>query len=86
MRSISDLRVSFGGHGPAMAAPYLKIDEYINHRLEREAKILDAVRSGLTTEADIVSAVYTDISPKAYEMAQRAVIAHLEKLKVEGKI
>jgi hypothetical protein len=69
-----------------MAAPYLKIDEYINHRLEREAKILEAVRSGVTTPADIVSVVYTDVSPKAYEMAQRAVIAHLKKLEVEGKI
>jgi glyoxylase-like metal-dependent hydrolase (beta-lactamase superfamily II)/8-oxo-dGTP pyrophosphatase MutT (NUDIX family) len=86
MGSISDLTILFGGHGPAMAAPYLKIDEYINHRLEREAKILDAVRSGVTTPADIVSAVYTDVSPKVYEMAQRAVIAHLEKLEVEEKI
>jgi hypothetical protein len=86
MRSISDLTVLFGGHGPAMAAPYIKIDEYINHRLEREAKILNVVRTGVTTPADIVSAVYTDISPKAFEMAQRAVIAHLEKLEVEGKI
>jgi hypothetical protein len=47
--------------------------------LEREAKILDAVRAGVTTPADIVSAVYTDVSPKAYGMAERAVIAHLEK-------
>ncbi|HEV8367865.1 MAG TPA: MBL fold metallo-hydrolase, partial [Pyrinomonadaceae bacterium] len=36
MRSISGLTILFGGHGPAIASPYQKIDEYINHRLERE--------------------------------------------------
>ena len=86
MRSIPDLTILFGGHGPAIASAYEKIDEYINHRLEREAKILEAVRSGISTPAEIVSVVYTDVSPKAYPMAERAVIAHLEKLEVEGKL
>jgi len=86
MRSISGLTILFGGHGAAMAAPYKKIDEYINHRLEREAKILEAFESGITTPAEIVAAVYTDVSPKAYALAERAVIAHLEKLEVEGRI
>jgi len=86
MRSIAGLTILFGGHGAAMAAPYKKIDEYINHRLEREAKILEAFESGITTPAEIVAAVYTDVSPKAYALAERAVIAHLEKLEVEGRI
>ena len=85
MRSISGLTILLGGHGPAIATPYQKIDEYINHRLEREAQILDAVRSGVTTPAEIVSVVYTDVSPKAHAMAERSVIAHLEKLAIEGK-
>ena len=84
MRSISGLTILFGGHGAAMAAPYKKIDEYINHRLEREAKIFEAFGSGITTPTEIVAAVYTDVSPKAYALAERAVIAHLEKLEVEG--
>jgi ribonuclease/clavin/mitogillin len=86
MRSLSDLTILFGGHGPAIAEPYQKIDEYINHRLEREAKILEAVQSGISTPAEIVSVVYTDVSPKAYAMAERSVIAHLEKLEAEGKV
>ena len=86
MRAIPGLTILFGGHGPAIASPYQKIDEYINHRLEREAKILEAVRSGVSTPAEIVSVVYTDVSPKAYGMAERSVIAHLEKLEVEGKL
>ena len=86
MRSIPKLTILFGGHGAAVASPYRKIDEYISHRMEREEKILEAVRSGVTKPADIVSAVYTDVSPKAHGMAERAVIAHLEKLQAEGKV
>jgi ribonuclease/clavin/mitogillin len=86
MRSLPNLTVLFGGHGPAIATPYQKIDEYISHRLERERNILQAVRAGATTPEEIVVQVYTDVSPKAHAMAQRAVIAHLEKLREDGLI
>lgn len=80
MRALPNLSVIFGGHGPAIANPYAKLDEYISHRLDREQKILQAVREGAATPKDIVARVYTDVSPKAHAMAERAVLAHLEKL------
>ena len=86
MRSLPNLSVLFGGHGPAVAAPYQKIDEYIAHRLERERSILEAVKAGATDPQQIVAKVYTDVSPKAYSMAERAVVAHLEKLREDGAI
>lgn len=86
MRRLPDLSVLFGGHGPAVAAPYQKIDEYIAHRLEREQDILKAVQNGITDPKEIVGQVYTDVSPKAYAMAERAVLAHLEKLREDGKV
>jgi glyoxylase-like metal-dependent hydrolase (beta-lactamase superfamily II)/8-oxo-dGTP pyrophosphatase MutT (NUDIX family) len=86
MKSLPGLTILFGGHGAAVASPYRKIDEYIHHRLEREEKILRAVQSGAKAPAEIVSIVYTDVNPKAYQMAERAVIAHLEKLRDEGKV
>jgi glyoxylase-like metal-dependent hydrolase (beta-lactamase superfamily II) len=86
MRSLPNLSVLFGGHGPAVATPYQKIDEYISHRLEREQNILDAVREGATDPKQIVAKVYTDVNPKAYAMAERAVLAHLEKLREDGAI
>ena len=76
----------FGGHGPAVATPYQKIDEYISHRLERERNILEAVRAGATDPKEIVAQVYTDVSPKAHAMAERAVLAHLEKLREDGAV
>jgi ribonuclease/clavin/mitogillin len=86
MRSLPNLTVLFGGHGPAIATPYQKIDEYISHRLERERNILEAVRSGDTNPKEIVARVYTDVSPKAHGMAERAVLAHLEKLRDDGAV
>ena len=86
MRSLPNLSVLFGGHGPAVAAPYRKLDEYISHRLEREENILAAVRAGATDPQQIVAKVYTDVSPKAYSMAERAVLAHLQKLRDDGAV
>jgi glyoxylase-like metal-dependent hydrolase (beta-lactamase superfamily II)/8-oxo-dGTP pyrophosphatase MutT (NUDIX family) len=86
MRALPDLSVLFGGHGPPIANPYDKIDQYIEHRLEREANILTAVREGATTPAEIVARVYTDVNPKALPMAERAVLAHLEKLVADGLV
>lgn len=86
MRMLPDLKVIFGGHGPAIANPYNKLDEYISHRLEREQRILAAVREEATSVEDVVARVYTDVSPKAYAMAGRAVLAHLEKLEIDGQV
>jgi len=86
MRSLPNLSVLFGGHGPAVATPYQKISEYISHRLEREQNILQAVLEGATDPKQIVAKVYTDVSPKAYQMAERAVLAHLEKLQDDGLV
>ena len=86
MRALPNVTVLLPGHGPAVANPYEKLDQYIAHRLEREANILDAVREGASTPAEIVARVYTDVSPKAHAMAERAVLAHLEKLVADGLV
>lgn len=86
MRALPNLSVILGGHGPAIANPYTKLDQYISHRLEREQNILQAVREGATTPPAIVARVYTDVSPKAHAMAEQAVLAHLEKLIDDGLV
>jgi ribonuclease/clavin/mitogillin len=86
LRSLPHLTVLFGAHGPAIGSPRAKIEEYIAHRLEREAKILAAVREGARMPAEIVERVYTDVHPKAHVMAERAVLAHLEKLEADNLI
>lgn len=86
MRALPNLSLMLGGHGPAMARPYQKIDEYITHRLEREQAILSALQQGAGSPKEIVPRVYTDVSPKAYPMAERAVLAHLLKLEAENVV
>lgn len=86
MSALPLLSVLFGAHGPAIGNPRAKIAEYIAHRREREENILQAVRAGATTPQEIVARVYTDVSPKAHAMAERAVIAHLEKLQADNLV
>ncbi|HEX3143811.1 MAG TPA: MBL fold metallo-hydrolase [Pyrinomonadaceae bacterium] len=86
MRALPKLSVLFCGHGPPVANAHEKIDGYINHRLERERSILNAVREGASTPKEIVARVYTDVSPKAHAMAERAVQAHLDKLIEDGVV
>jgi glyoxylase-like metal-dependent hydrolase (beta-lactamase superfamily II) len=85
-RLLPRVRVLLCGHGAAVANPATKIDEYIAHRLEREANILRAVREGAGTAEEIVARVYTDVNPKAHAWAARAVVAHLEKLEDDGLV
>jgi ribonuclease/clavin/mitogillin len=80
---LPDVKVLYGGHGAPMGNPRVKIEGYIAHRLEREANILKAVREGASTPREIVERVYTDVSAKLHAMAERAVLAHLEKLEAD---
>lgn len=76
----------FPAHGPVMASAKARIQEYLDHRLLREAKILGAWQRGVNSIPGIVKEVYTDVSPAMHSLAERSVTAHLEKLREEGKI
>jgi glyoxylase-like metal-dependent hydrolase (beta-lactamase superfamily II)/8-oxo-dGTP pyrophosphatase MutT (NUDIX family) len=88
LQRMHDLPVTalFPAHGPVMANAKTKIREYIDHRLDRERKILAAWERGRRAIADIVKDVYTDVSPAMHGLAERSVSAHLEKLREERKI
>lgn len=86
MRALPNLSVILGGHGPAVANPYAKLEEYISHRRDREQKILRAIHEGAFSAKEIVARVYTDVHPKAHAMAERAVLAHVEKLEADGLV
>lgn len=75
------------GHGDLIDDPDRLIDWIIDHRLEREAKVLAAVNAnaGLSTHA-LVPVVYADVSPKLHAWAERSLLAHLEKLAQDGAI
>jgi glyoxylase-like metal-dependent hydrolase (beta-lactamase superfamily II) len=76
----------FPAHGPVMANAKAKIQEYLDHRMERENSILKAWQRGRRDPAAIVKDVYTDVAPAMHALAERSVIAHLEKLREENRL
>jgi glyoxylase-like metal-dependent hydrolase (beta-lactamase superfamily II) len=80
-----DARSIFGGHGERVDDPRAKLDEYIAHRIEREAGIVALLdREGPLTIPQIVHSLYVDVDPVVYPAAARQVMAHLEALEREG--
>ena len=88
LKRMHDLPVSalFPAHGPVMANAKKKIQEYIEHRMDREQKILVAWQRGHHEPGSIVHEVYTDVAPAMHALAERSVVAHLEKLREERRI
>jgi glyoxylase-like metal-dependent hydrolase (beta-lactamase superfamily II) len=76
----------FPAHGPVMANAKAKIQEYLDHRMEREKNILAAWQRGHHDPPAIVKEVYTDVAPAMHSLAERSVLAHLEKLREENQI
>lgn len=79
-------RIIYPGHGPAVFEAMAKLDEYIEHRAEREEQIVAALTSGLSTIDEMVSSIYADYPPDARPLAARSVLAHMQKLEKEGRV
>lgn len=73
------------GHGELIHDPDRSIDWIIDHRLEREAQVVAAIKAnpGLTT-MELVAHVYKNVDQKLYGWAERSLLAHLLKLEGDG--
>jgi ribonuclease/clavin/mitogillin len=76
----------YPGHGDAIAAPRDRIRDLYFHRLDREQRILEAVRGGARTVDDVVTAAYAKDLTGVRDLAAAAVRAHLDKLLVEDRV
>jgi glyoxylase-like metal-dependent hydrolase (beta-lactamase superfamily II) len=73
------------GHGPVIEdAPGL-LQQYLDHRLQREQQVLDLLAQGYTTAESIAARIYAD-RPEVLAIATLQVEAHLEKLRREGRL
>ena len=74
------------GHGEIIDDPTRAIDWIVDHRLEREEKVVAALQKnpGLTTR-ELVPHVYMDVREHLYRLAERSLLAHLIKLEEEGR-
>lgn len=74
------------GHGDIIANAQALIQYTIHHRLAREAKVMGKLSPLPQTLADLVPHVYDDVSPALHAVAQYSLLAHLIKLRNEGKV
>ncbi len=73
------------GHGAVIEDPIRTIDWIIDHRLQREARIVAAIESNPElTISELVPHVYKDVDPKLFGLAERSLLAHVIKLEEEG--
>lgn len=73
-------------HGGPITDPDPFVRAYLLHRLEREAQVLAAVRSGLVEIPAIVAVLYADVREELHKAAGRSVYAHLVKLVDDGAV
>lgn len=76
----------YPAHGPLVDAPRGTCERLIRHRRDRERRVLAAVAAGNETPDAIVGAAYDKDVTAVYDLAKATVIAHLEKLAVEGAV
>lgn len=72
-------------HGPAVEDPAAVVHEYLRHRRLREAQIVEQLTEGPATAASLVEHIYRDLRPELRDAALSSVLAHLFKLRDEGR-
>jgi len=76
----------FPGHGPVVKNAVAKLREYIDHRLWREQRVLEAWSAGRRTPEEMLPTVYDDVPEAAHPLARRQILAHLERLRRAGRL
>jgi glyoxylase-like metal-dependent hydrolase (beta-lactamase superfamily II) len=81
-----DIAVLYPGHGPEINDPRAKIDEYVEHRMMRERRLVAALDRGERSRAALLAEVWDDVPEELRPAAAIAMEAHLEKLEEEGRL
>lgn len=81
-----ELDVLCPGHGPPIWTPGERIREYIEHRLDRERRLVAAIDGGLRGEQALLDAAWSDVPASLRPLAAITLAAHLDKLAEEGRL
>jgi glyoxylase-like metal-dependent hydrolase (beta-lactamase superfamily II) len=73
-------------HGAPVTSPKPFLEAFLEHRLEREAQVLAAVRSGQSDIEGMVKTMYADVREELHKAAARSVLSHLVKLVDDGEV
>lgn len=74
------------GHGAPVTTPAARLDWLIEHRLSREAQILQALADAPATAAELARRIYTEVNPALLPAAERNVFAHLVDLTGQNRV
>jgi glyoxylase-like metal-dependent hydrolase (beta-lactamase superfamily II) len=74
------------GHGPYITDPKAKLDAYLEHRLDRERRLLEALADGERSRGGLLDRVWDDVPAELRPAAELVMQAHLEKLEFEGRL
>lgn len=74
------------GHGELMDQPREVVEWLVNHRLQRESKVVAGLeKTGRATLDELVTVVYDDVDTSLHKMAKLSLNAHLIKLVQENR-
>jgi glyoxylase-like metal-dependent hydrolase (beta-lactamase superfamily II) len=73
-------------HGAPVMSPKPFLQAFLEHRLEREAQVTAAVRSGQSDIEGMVKQMYADVREELHKAAGRSVLSHLIKLVDDGVV
>jgi glyoxylase-like metal-dependent hydrolase (beta-lactamase superfamily II) len=81
-----ELVVLCPGHGPPVWEPHEKLEQYIEHRLDRERRLIAALDEGLRTDDELLDSAWDDAPPDLRFFATLSMRSHLMKLRDEGRL
>lgn len=72
-------------HGPPITEPAPFVQAYIDHRRDREAQIIAALKAGHTRIKPMVAELYKAVDVRLHPAAAHSVMAHMVQLVKEGR-
>jgi glyoxylase-like metal-dependent hydrolase (beta-lactamase superfamily II) len=79
-------RIYWPTHGPSITEPQSFVRKFIQHRLEREQQIKDALARGVTQIEKMVPQMYEGLPEFMYPAAARSVLAAIEHMVNKGDV
>jgi len=76
----------YPGHGPPVEDGEARLKHYRDHRIERHAQVVDAVRSGARTVAELRRLVYEGLEDVLERAADASIRAHLAHMREQGEV
>jgi len=88
LRRLRELGVQtlYPGHGPVVENGSAKLAEYVEHRLDRERKLVAALDDGRRTVDELLDAAWDDAPAELRPVAAMSLAANLDKLAEEGRL